>query len=182
MKKLILTSAIALAGVSTISHAAPQTYEVEPSHFFIQFKVPHLGFSYVIGTFNDISGTYDYDSETGAISNVDVSVNTESLDSDHGERNKHLRSGDFLDVSNHPTATFKSTAWQDGKLTGELTIHGETQEVTIPVTKMGEGEDPWGKYRSGFESNFTVNFADFGIPDKMAQAAEIYVTGEGVRQ
>ncbi|MBV7435559.1 YceI family protein [Cardiobacteriaceae bacterium TAE3-ERU3] len=180
MKKLALTIGTALFALQ--AQAAPEQYEIDPGHFVIQFKVPHLGYSYVIGTFNDLQGTYTYDSDTGEISNVDVTVNTESLDTDHGERNKHLRGKDFLNTSANATATFKSTGWADGQLSGELTVNGETQEITLPITKIGEGEDPWGNYRTGFETSFDLDFNDYGIPDKVAKSAEIYVAGEGVKQ
>lgn len=182
MKKTTLALTLGSALFTLQAHAAPEKYEIDPGHFVIQFKVPHLGYSYVIGTFNDIKGSYVYDSDTGEISDVTVTVGTDSLDSDHGERNKHLRSADFLNTSEHSEATFQSTGWADGKLTGDLTINGETQEITLPITKVGEGGDPWGNYRSGFETSFDLKFSDYGIPDKVAGSAKMYIAGEGVKQ
>lgn len=180
MKKLVL--ALTASAFALHAQAAPAQYKIDPGHFVIQFKVPHLDYSYIIGTFNDVEGHYTYDSETGEISDVMVTVNTESLDTDHGERNKHLRSKDYLNTAEHGQATFKSTGWSDGELSGELTINGSTQDVTLPVTKIGEGEDPWQNYRSGFETHLTIDFEDYGIPNKFAQSAELYIAGEGVKQ
>lgn len=179
MKKTVL--AIAFAGLSSLAVAAPVAYTIDPGHFFIQFKVPHLGYSHILGTFNDVSGHYVYDSETGEIKDVNVTVNTQSLDSDHAERNNHLKSEDYLNADEFSDASFVSSGWQDGVLTGTLTLHGQSREIHVPLTQVGEGEDPWGGYRSGFEGRFTINFADYGIPDQTAQTAEIYLTGEGVR-
>lgn len=182
MKKTSFALTIGAALFALQAQAAPEKYDIDPGHFVIQFKVPHLGYSYVIGTFNDVKGSYTYDNDTGAISDVDVTVNMDSLDTDHGERNKHLRSADLLNTAENGQATFKSTGWSDGKLTGELTINGKTQEITIPVSKVGEGDDPWGNYRSGFETQFDLAFDDYNIPDKVAKNAQIYIAGEGIKQ
>lgn len=177
------TIALALSALYSLSaHAAPVQYKIDPEHTIVQFKVPHLDYSYILGTFNNLSGQYTYDSETGEISNVEFTLNTDSLDTYHGERNKHLRGTDFLNTAAQPQASFKSSAWQDGQLTGELTLNGQTQTITVPVNKIGEGDDPWGSYRTGFETTFNIVLSDYQIPDSYVKQAEIYITGEGIRQ
>ncbi len=107
------------------------------------------------------------------------------------ERDKHILSDDFLDAGEYPTATFSSTGFEptgegEGVLTGDLTLHGETNQIEMPVTLLGEGEDPWGGYRAGFEGSTTLELADYGIdmsdfPEAMHEL-ELYVTFEGIRQ
>lgn len=182
MKKWLQTSTVVLSMIAVQAHAETRSYEIDPGHMFIQFKVPHLSYSYILGTFTDVSGSFDYDSETGEISKVSVTVKMQSIDTDHAKRDEHLREKEYLNTAEYDTATFQSTGWKDGKLTGKLSIYGNTQEITVPIKKIGEGDDPWGNYRSGFETHFTLKLADYGIPDKLTQEAEIYVTGEGIRQ
>lgn len=113
------------------------------------------------------------------------------MNSNHAERDRHILSGDFLNASEFPTATFTSTGFEstgedEGVLTGDLTLHGETQEIEMPVTLLGEGDDPWGNSRAGFEGTTTLLLSDYGIdmsdfPEAMHEV-ELYVTFEGIRQ
>ncbi|NYS79173.1 YceI family protein [Halomonas glaciei] len=122
---------------------------------------------------------------------MNLNVDVESLNSSHAERDKHILSGDFLSASEYPQASFASTDFEptsedQGKLTGDLTLHGVTQEVTLDVTHIGGGEDPWGNYRQGFEGSTTLELADYGIdmsqfPEVMHEV-ELYVVLEGIRQ
>ncbi|HSH49185.1 MAG TPA: YceI family protein, partial [Halomonas sp.] len=132
-----------------------------------------------------------YDPEDLDASAVDVKVDTASLTTQHAERDKHIKGSDFLDVSAYPTATFVSTGFTPdgedaGVLVGDLTLHGETREIEMPVVLVGEGDDPWGGYRAGFEGQVTLNLEDYGIdmsdfPEVMHEL-ELYVTFEGVRK
>jgi len=97
----------------------------------------------------------------------------------HGERDEHLQK--YLESSQYPEATFKSTAWKDGQLTGDLTFHGKTQSITVPVSKVGEGSDPWGGYRSGFSTAFDLKPADYGANIEVAPLVKVSVSGEGIR-
>ncbi|EWH01184.1 hypothetical protein Q427_15685 [Halomonas sp. BC04] len=120
-----------------------------------------------------------------------MEVDVTSLNSNHAERDRHFLSDDFLSAGDYPTATFVTTGFtpngdSEGVLTGELTLKGETREVEMPVTLMGEGEDPWGNYRAGFEGSTMLTLEDYGIdmsdfPEVMHEL-ELYVTFEGVRQ
>ncbi len=104
-----------------------------------------------------------------ADSKVNVVVDTTSLDSNHAERDKHIRSGDFIDAGKYSEATFKSTKVVDkgnGKLdvTGDLTLHGVTKPITIEAEFVGAGNDPWGGERAGFVGTTRLELADFDIP------------------
>ena len=119
-----------------------------------------------------------------------MEIDTASVNSNHAERDKHLRSDDFLDVAKFPNATFVSTSVEpagDGKatITGDLTLHGVTKEVKIDATFVGAGEDPWGGYRAGFTGTTKLTLADFAIKRDLGPSAkdvELILDVEGVRQ
>ncbi|MGY2462649.1 YceI family protein [Vreelandella sulfidaeris] len=192
-KKSVFASAIAAAALVPLSQAQAADYQIdtEGQHAFVQFKISHLGFSYILGSFEEFDGQFSYDPEDLDASSAEIEVQVDSLSSNHAERDRHILSDDFLNASEFPTATFTSTAFEstgdnEGVLTGELTLHGETQEIEMPVTLLGEGDDPWGNYRAGFEGSTTLTLGDYGIdmsdfPESMHEL-ELYVTFEGIRQ
>lgn len=191
--KKTATAAAVTAALLSFSQAQADTYKVdtENQHAFVQFKINHLGYSYLLGNFETFSGEFDYDPDNLEDASVEFEVQVASLDSNHAERDRHILSDDFLDADAYPTATFESTGFAPdgddaGVITGELTLHGQTQTIEMPVTLVGEGEDPWGGYRAGFEGSTTLTLPEFGIdmegfPELMHEL-ELYVTFEGVRQ
>lgn len=192
-KKTAFASAIAAVALVPLSQAQADDYQIdiEGQHAFIQFKINHLGYSYILGSFEEFDGQFSYDPEDLDASSVNIEVQVNSLNSNHAERDRHILSDDFLNASEYPTATFSSTGFEstgedEGVLTGDLTLHGETQEIEMPVKLMGEGDDPWGSYRAGFEGSTTLTLGDYGIdmsdfPEAMHEL-ELYVTFEGIRQ
>ena len=175
--------------------AADYAIDKEGQHAFINFKVSHLGYSFITGTFRDFDGNFSFDAAKPEEAKINVTVKTSSLFSNHAERDKHVGSGDFLNVAKFPEATFVSTSVKptgtnaDGKQTadvaGDLTIMGVTKPVVIKATFLGEGKDPWGGYRAGFEGSTSINRQDFGkMMDLGPQSNEVqlYFTLEGVRQ
>lgn len=193
LKKTVVATALSACALVPMAQAQADDYVVdtEGQHSFIQFKVSHLGYSYIIGQFEDFSGQFSYDPDNLEASSVEFEVQVTSLNTNHAERDKHFLSEDFLEADEYPTATFTSTGFapdgdDKGVLTGDLTLKGETREIEMPVTLVGEGEDPWGGYRAGFEGSTMLTLGDYGIdmsdfPDVMHQL-ELYVTFEGVRQ
>lgn len=191
------TMIVALSASSLLplaqAQAADYTIDKEGQHAFIQFKISHLGFSYILGSFEDFSGNFSYNPEDLASSSVNVDVNVSSLNSNHAERDKHILNEDFLNASEYPTATFESTGFEstgenedEGTLTGDLTLHGVTNEITMDVTHIGGGEDPWGGYRDGFEGTTNLTLANYDIdmskfPPVMREL-ELYVVFEGILQ
>jgi polyisoprenoid-binding protein YceI len=160
------------------------------SHAFIQFKISHLGFSWLYGRFNQFEGHFDFDPDNPGNSVVEVTIQTASVDSNHERRDNHLRNEDFLTVEKFPEAHFRSTDFRhiDGdqyELTGDFTLLGHTRSLTIAVEHVGAGTDPWGGYRRGFTGKTSFALADFGIdydlgPD--AEVVEIILDVEGVRK
>ncbi|SFM39284.1 YceI family protein [Marinobacter zhejiangensis] len=194
MKKQLLASAIALslASASAFAENGSGTYKFDDAgeHQFIMFKISHLGYSWLYGRFNDFTGEFNYDAENPASSTVNVAIDTASVDSNHAERDKHLRSEDFLFVEDFPEATFTSKQIiieEDGEaeIVGDLTLRGVTREVTLEAEMLGHGADPWGGYRMGFEAETEFRLADFGIPTNLGPASEkveMIISVEGVRQ
>ena len=160
-------------------------YEIDPAHSFVEFRIQHLGYSWLYGRFNDIKGEFSYDEAKTASSRFSVEIGTASVDSNHAERDKHLRSSDFLNVAKFPKALFKSKAFDGVKLVGELTLHGVTKEIVIDVKKVGEGKDPWGGYRAGFIGTTKLDRSDFGISYNLGPSGNVmdFELGlEGIRK
>lgn len=180
-----------MAGAHMAS-AADYVVDTEGAHAFIQFRVKHLGFSWLYGRFNDFSGTFTFDEKDPSKNKISMEVDVTSLDSNHARRDKHLRSDDFLDAKKYPKAEFTSTEYKKtgddtAELTGDLTLHGVTKPITVEVEHIGDGKDPWGGYRTGFEGRATIKPADWGIKmvDKLgpeAEEVELMLSIEGVRQ
>lgn len=189
--KLIPSALIGAALLSSnLAYAADYTIDTKGMHAFVQFKIQHLGYSWLHGRFNTFSGSFSYDADNPAASKASVVIDTTSVDSNHAERDKHLRSDDFFDVARFPDARFESTRYQangamGGMLYGNLTLHGVTKPVAVKVTKIGEGKDPWGGHRAGFEGHATINRSDFGIDKNLGPASEqveIMLSIEGIRK
>lgn len=171
---------------------AAETYKMdtEGSHAFIQFKIQHLGFSWLLGRFNTFDGEFVLDQKNIENSKVKVTIDVASVDSNHGERDKHLRGKDFFEVAKYPEATFVSTRVEKtgektAKITGDFTLKGVTKPVTLDAEYIGGGKDPWGGYRQGFEATTQLKLKDFGIDYNLGPASEvvdIYISVEGIRQ
>ena len=188
-----LKTSVALGSLVLASsplYAADYVIDTKGAHAAIEFRISHLGIGFVTGRFNKFEGQFSYDAEQPNDSSITVDIDTSSIDSNHAERDKHIRSGDFLDVKTYPTAKFVSTQYSDNgdgsaTLTGDLTLHGVTKPVVIDVSKIGEGNDPWGGFRVGFEGSTEIKMKDFGIDYNLGPAAEtmyLDLTLEGVKQ
>ncbi|MBF0309577.1 MAG: YceI family protein [Magnetococcales bacterium] len=193
MKKLSFVHGAVLAGAvwlaASPSFAAPETYKIDSGHSFVTFSIAHLGFSLLQGRFNTVAGQFAIDTEKSEGGSLQVTVDTASIDTNHAERDKHLRSKDFLDVDSHPKAEFKSVriVEKEGKarVDGELTLHGVTKPVSFEARFIGSGNDPWGGFRRGYAGTLHLKRADFGITRNLGPAAEEMDLGlyiEGVRQ
>ncbi|WP_282874791.1 YceI family protein [Pseudomonas peli] len=191
LKKTLVALALggALIGAGQ-AMAADYAIDKQGQHAFVNFKISHLGYSWLYGTFKDFDGSFSFDAAKPQDSNVNVTLNTTSVDTNHAERDKHIRSGDFLNVSKHPTATFastsvKSTGEGTADITGDLTLNGVTKPVVIAAKFIGEGKDPWGGYRAGFEGSTKLKLKDFDIQKDLGPASqdvELIISVEGVRK
>ncbi|RKF18478.1 YceI family protein [Alginatibacterium sediminis] len=190
MKKQLLASSLALALGFAASNVHAADYAIDTAHSSVIFKIQHLGYSWLYGSFDEFSGEFSYDNADSSASSIMVNINPNSINSNHAERDKHLKSGDFLDVSKFKEASFKSTSFEqkeDGMavLMGDLTIRGISKSVTIDVSKIGEGKDPWGGERVGFAGETKFKLTDFDIPMNLGPASEevtIILNVEGVKK
>ncbi|MBE0485570.1 YceI family protein [Marinobacter sp.] len=193
MKKLLLASAVSIALIGTANaneHSGTYAFDKEGAHQFVTFKISHLGYSWLYGRFNDFDGEFVYDAENPENSSVTVTIDTASVDSNHAERDRHLRNEDFLYVNKFPQATFKSTRvvlGDDGEadIIGDFTLRGVTREITLEAEMHGHGQDPWGGYRMGFDAETELRLKDYGIPMDLGEASEtveIKISIEGIRQ
>ena len=190
MKALFKTAALALAlttGGSAL--AKPQTYTLDPTHSFVQFKASHLGFSWLMGRFNEIEGVLNYDDQDVTKSSISVTVNVDSLDSNHAKRDKHLKSDDYIDSAKFGTATYKSTSvTKKGEkliIDGNLTFRNVTKPMKIKAKLIGAGTSPWGDQRVGYEGIAVIDRTDFGMkgkPGSDAAKVELRLFIEAVRQ
>ncbi len=188
MKKLFFASLLLLTAFAAPLHA--EDYKIDNAHAFIEFRIQHLGFSWLVGRFNDFDGTFSYDEKNPASAKVNINIRPASVDTNHAERDKHLRSKDFLSVEKFPSAKFVSTGYEakgegKGVLKGNFTLRGVTKPVAIEVVQMGAGTDPWGGFRRGFSGTTTLTLKDFGIDYDLGPSARtvaLFLSVEGVRQ
>jgi polyisoprenoid-binding protein YceI len=191
LKKTLAALAIGSALLSANVMAADYVVDKEGQHAFVDFKISHLGYSYITGTFKDIDGKFSFDAAKPEDSKIEFNVNTASVFTNHAERDKHIASKDFLNGSKAKfvSTSVKSTGKNaDGKdtadVTGDLTILGMTKPIVVKATFLGEGKDPWGGYRAGFEGTTSIKRSDFGKQKDLgpaSDAVELYVTFEGVK-
>lgn len=184
---LAFAAALALAVPAS---AADYAIDTKGAHASINFRVNHLGFSWLTGRFDTFTGTFSYDESAPESSKVSVEIDTTSVNSNHAERDKHLRNEDFLHVGQFPKATFVSKSVEptgEGKarIVGDFTLRDVTKEVTIDAEFVGAGTDPWGGERAGFKGSTTLTLADYGITFDLGPAGkEVYLDlhVEGVKQ
>jgi polyisoprenoid-binding protein YceI len=164
--------------------ADPAVYKVDPDHSGVAFSIRHF-VSNVSGRFRDFDGSIRYDKLSPGISSVELTARAESIDTGNNDRDEHLRSADFFDAKKFPTLTFTSSEVRavDAdtlEVTGDLTLHGVTKRITIPVEVLGTVKTPNGE-KAGFQAIFTVNRKDFGITWNRVLDAGGTVLGEDVK-
>lgn len=164
-----------LTGAADGAWADMETYSLDPEHTTAAFMVSHLGFAKTLGQFTEVDGAFRFDEEAPALENIEVTIDTASVTTHHDARDNHLRSGDFLDVESHPTMRFVGTGSErlsetTGRVTGDLTLLGETREVTLDVTLNKSGEYPYSPpgvdgrpYHVGVSARTEINRSDWGM-------------------
>lgn len=172
-------AAVALA----VPALAADTYVVDKAHSDANFRIRHI-VSNVTGRFRDLDGTFMLDPAKPTESKVDFKIGTASIDTNNENRDKHLRSADFFDVEKHPQITFQSTKIvPTGKdqydVTGNLTMHGVTKTVTLPVKFLGFAGDGRGGEKAGFEVQTTLNRTEYGLTwNKPLEAGNVLLGDE----
>lgn len=181
---LTYITAFVLFAVPALSHAT--TWQIDPEHSSVQFKVRHLMVSNVKGEFTRFNGVVAIDDQDISRSHVNVNIETASIDTRVAKRDEHLRSADFFDVTKYPAMTFVSKKVAKAgkgnlKVTGDLTIHGVTREVILDVEgPTADVKDPWGNIRRGATATTQINRKDFGLTWNKALETGGVVVGDDV--
>ena len=168
MKRFIKLIAVVIT-LAIPAFASASTWNIDPDHSNVGFKVRHLMVSNVKGSFDKHSGTIDINDKDITKSKVEVTIDTTSINTNVQKRDEHLRSADFFDVAKYPTMTFVSKkvakAGEDKlKITGDLTLHGVTRQVVLDVDGLSkDSKDPWGNIRRGATASTKINRKDFGL-------------------
>ena len=144
-----------------------EKYQIDRSHSSVGFSIRHF-VSRTAGRFNQFGGMIDYDPAAPEKTMIEATIQTRSIDTGNERRDGHLRGADFFEVETYPTITFKSTsAVKEGEkilVTGDLTMHGVTKSVTLPVTVLGIGTHPQRNTPlAGFETELTLLCSDYGV-------------------
>ena len=173
----LITTLFATILMSGMLHASQ--YEVDISHSSVGFKIKHLMISNVKGNFTKFTGTYELDK--GLLKSLEGTIEASSIDTGIEKRDNHLRSADFFEVAKYPAITFKMLSYKEGMLTGELTIHGVTQTVTLETEVSGTIKDPWGNVRSSISLNGEIKRSDYDLKWNQALEAGGVVVGDEVK-
>lgn len=173
------------ANVQTAPAGTKTTWKIDPAHTLVEFSAKHLMITTVKGRITDVEGTIISDEAYPSNSSVEVTLKAASLDTRTEQRDQHLRSADFLDVEKYPEIKFRSTRIQgdkDGfKMTGDLTIRGETKPITLDASFEGRARDPWGGERIGFSASGKIDRREFGLTWNQALEAGGVVVGNDIK-
>lgn len=170
--------------------AAADTYNVDSDHSAVVFRIKHLGIATVFGQFHQPTGRLIYDPQQPGKSYIQVQVAAKNVDTGVEKRDNHLRSPDFFNVEKYPLISFESRSVRakdqnSFEVIGDITLLGITRTVTAQVTQTGEGMDPWGKFRRGFETTFSIMRKDFGMDFMSGPVGDkvvLTISVEGVRE
>ncbi|MEM6372911.1 MAG: YceI family protein [Pseudomonadota bacterium] len=163
-------AATLISTVATTAHADMARYELDIDHTNVYFTVEHIGYVRTLGIFTDLSGAFSYDVDSQELGEVAVTIDAGSVNTFNAARDGHVRNRDFLHVSDHPEITFVATGGtpsgdKTGTVTGDLTILGVTQPVTLDVTLNKVAPYPFGHKREvlGLSMSTTIQRSDFGM-------------------
>jgi polyisoprenoid-binding protein YceI len=174
--------------------AAPARYVLDPDHMSIGFLISHVGFEKLLGMFREAHGTFVFDEQKPAVSDIDVTIKTASVFTNHDERDEHLRKPDFLWAEKYPEITFRGTSAEHtgprtGKVSGDLTIRGVTKPVTLDVVWNKSGQYPFGDmhYATGISARAKIKRSNFGMTyavdsGLVGDEVEIILEFEAIRQ
>ena len=179
--------AAAPAAVATMNEGA---FSVDSGHSSVVFRIKHLNVANFYGRFNTVSGSFSVDPAKPEATSIDIKVDANSVDTNSENRDKHLRSQDFVSVKEFADITFKSTSAKKGEgdtiaVTGDLTFRGVTKTVTVPVTHTGQGQGRGGSTVAGFETTFNIKRSDYGMKymlEGLSDDVAITVSLEGARK
>ena len=166
--KRMLKILVVAASLATALPLLAATYDIDPSHSSVDFKIKHLAISNVKGAFTRFEGSFEFTPGKTNTWETEVTIQIASIDTGDKKRDEHLRSPEFFDAEKIPTMVFKSTGVrmkdeEEGELSGTLTMHGITLPVTLDLEVGGVVTDPWGNERAGFSATGKINRKDWGL-------------------
>jgi polyisoprenoid-binding protein YceI len=173
---LAFLSAVVILAVPGVAQV--ETWQIDPNHTAAQFSVRHMGISTVRGAFTKVSGSAQYDPSNPGKTSVEATIDAASVDTRVSMRDDDLRSANYFDVAKYPMITFKSKSAEPAgegklKLVGDLTIHGVTKEVVLPVDgPSAPVTDPRGNTHVGASASTTINRKDFGVGGASSMVGE----------
>jgi polyisoprenoid-binding protein YceI len=153
--------------ISTESLIPTGTWNVDPAHSKVGFAVKHMGIATVRGEFTEFAGTLEVGEQLSSAKAYGT-VKVQSVDTNESQRDEHLRSGDFFDAAQYPELRFESTSIEaldddEFRITGQLTIHGVTNEIVLHAEAQGTDVDPWGNTRVGLEITGQLSRGDYDM-------------------
>ena len=189
---LILVTAFSLALMGTVVTPvnAAEKFKLDPDHTSIIFRIKHLGVGNVYGSFAGATGSFEYDENDPSNNNIRMQASAADVYTTVEKRDNHLRSPDFFNTKKFPTISFKSTSAKkidntSFELSGDLTLLDKTRPITMKVVQTGQGKDPWGNFRRGFEATFSIKRSEFGMGFMLKAASDevqVTVSLEGIKK
>ena len=142
-------------------------WAIDPTHSSVGFKVKHMMFTNVKGNFEKYEATIISDEDDFTNASIEFSADINSINTNNGDRDTHLKSGDFFDAENHPKLTFKASSFtksgDDYEIAGDLSMRGVTKFVKFPAEFSGLMTDPWGNTKAGLNISGKINRKDWGL-------------------
>jgi polyisoprenoid-binding protein YceI len=179
----VRTIAVILFVAVVASLEAADSFNVDPVHSSVSFQIEHFGISYIHGRFNKMKGEFSIDKDDASKSSITLTIDAESVDTNNGGRDKHLKSADFFNVKQFPTIMFKSKslkAVKDGyEVTGDLTMHGETKEISFKLNG-GKEMEMKGQKRVGYWADLKLKRSDFGMKNMLEGIGDTVYIAVGV--
>lgn len=188
----LVAAAVAAAAVGP-AQAEPHRYVLDPDHVSIGFLVEHIGYAKTLGRFLEVEGGFTFDESVPSVSDLEVTIAADSVFTAHERRDDHVRSDDFLAAGDHPDIRFvmtdaEQTGPRTGTVTGDLTIRGVTNPVTLDVTWNKSGKYPFNdNYVTGISARAEIARSDYGMTYALenglvGDTVEIIIEAEAIRQ
>ncbi|AFL79538.1 hypothetical protein Aeqsu_0006 [Aequorivita sublithincola DSM 14238] len=160
-----------------MSNTLNTTWKIDDTHSEINFKVKHMMISTVTGSFKKFEGRVETSNEDFKNASFSFSAVIDSVNTNNGDRDKHLKSDDFFGAEKFPKLSFKSKSFDGEKMVGDLTIKGVSKEVTLETEYNGTAVDPYGQTKAGFEFEGQISRKDFGLTwSAVTEAGSIVVS------
>ena len=189
--KSLTVLVVGMLVILSVPAFAAETYKLDPGHTSIVFRVKHLEIAYVYGRFNGPTGSFVFDESSPSKSSIEMQAEAKNVDTAVEKRDTHLKSPDFFNAAEHPMVSFKSKSVKKlddttYEVSGDLTLLGKTRPITVKAQATGAGKDPWGNYRRGFETSFSIKRSEFGmgfmVGKGVSDEVNLTVSVEGIRQ